>query len=550
MNIRNVSGDLIGGFIAATIALPQALAFGTMTGAGALSGLYGAMFLCLFSGLFGINVPLISGPTGPTAIIIASIYAGLGGNVSALWAVLFLASVFQIVLSFTKIPNLVKYVPYPVISGFMNGVGVILIILQIAPLMGVKTFATPILTFKNLSHILSNINTDALVIGLFSLGILIYTPKIIKKYIPSEIFALIFGTLAAWAYKMDIPTISGLTGSLPNIVTADFSNIVRISTLAVMVAVICSTESLMTGLVITSLTKKKINNQTLIFAQGIGNSIASLFGGISGAGATMRSVAAIKTGATTKLSTIFCGVIILFAILYGDELVNMVPMATLAAILIRVGYNIIDTKLLKVLHCAPKEDLTVMFLVFFLTIFHDIIFAVGVGITLSAALFAKQLADKTTLNIKDVEDNEIIRLEKRLHDESDYKIRVVHIRGEFFFGSATQIISQFEELLGTKHIILCYDSDRKLDISAIFALEDILIRLKSQGVRVYLVLRNVEILKQINELNIQRQLNDDEIFFEEIDAIQKAKEEFRNYIKLENNQTANKKRRFLFHFKK
>lgn len=550
MNIRNVSGDLIGGFIAATIALPQALAFGTMTGAGALSGLYGAMFLCLFSGLFGINVPLISGPTGPTAIIIASIYAGLGGNVSALWAVLFLASVFQIVLSFTKIPNLVKYVPYPVISGFMNGVGVILIILQIAPLMGVKTFATPILTFKNLSHILSNINTDALVIGLFSLGILIYTPKIIKKYIPSEIFALIFGTLAAWAYKMDVPTIAGLTGSLPNIVTADFSNIVRISTLAVMVAVICSTESLMTGLVITSLTKKKINNQTLIFAQGIGNSIASLFGGISGAGATMRSVAAIKTGATTKLPTIFCGIIILFAILYGNELVNMVPMATLAAILIRVGYNIIDTKLLKVLHCAPKEDLTVMFLVFFLTIFHDIIFAVGVGITLSAALFAKQLADKTTLNIKDVEDNEIIRLEKRLHDESDYKIRVVHIRGEFFFGSATQIISQFEELLGTKHIILCYDSDRKLDISAIFALEDILIRLKSQGVRVYLVLRNVEILKQINELNIQRQLNDDEIFFEEIDAIQKAKEEFRNYIKLENNQTANKKRRFLFHFKK
>ena len=545
-----MSGDLIGGFIAATIALPQALAFGTMTGAGALSGLYGAMFLCLFSGLFGINVPLISGPTGPTAIIIASIYAGLGGNVSALWAVLFLASVFQIVLSFTKIPNLVKYVPYPVISGFMNGVGVILIILQIAPLMGVKTFATPILTFKNLSHILSNINTDALVIGLFSLGILIYTPKIIKKYIPSEIFALIFGTLAAWAYKMDVPTIAGLTGSLPNIVTADFSNIVRISTLAVMVAVICSTESLMTGLVITSLTKKKINNQTLIFAQGIGNSIASLFGGISGAGATMRSVAAIKTGATTKLSTIFCGIIILFAILYGNELVNMVPMATLAAILIRVGYNIIDTKLLKVLHCAPKEDLTVMFLVFFLTIFHDIIFAVGVGITLSAALFAKQLADKTTLNIKDVEDNEIIRLEKRLHDESDYKIRVVHIRGEFFFGSATQIISQFEELLGTKHIILCYDSDRKLDISAIFALEDILIRLKSQGVRVYLVLRNVEILKQINELNIQRQLNDDEIFFEEIDAIQKAKEEFRNYIKLENNQTANKKRRFLFHFKK
>ncbi len=358
------------------------------------------------------------------------------------------------------------------------------------------------------------------------------------------------GTFFAQIYKLDIPTISGLTGGLPTVVSADFSNIIHISSLALMIAVICSTESLMTGLVVSSLTKKKINNQTLIFAQGIGNSIASLFGGISGAGATMRSVAAIKTGATTKLSTIFCGILILLAVLYGDELVNMVPMATLAAILIRVGYNIIDTKFLKVLHCAPKEDLMVMFLVLFLTIFHDIIFAVGVGITLSAMLFAKQLADKTTLNIKDVEDRETAKLEKQIHDESHYKIRVVHIQGEFFFGSASQIISQFEDLLGTRHIILCYDSDRKLDISAVFALEDILARLKSQGIKVYMVLRNAEILKQIDEMHIKRQLDDEEIFFEEIDAINCAKEEYRKYIKLEIRRSAIKSRRFLFHFKK
>lgn len=550
MNIRNLSGDLIGGFIGATVALPQALAFGTMTGAGALAGLYGAMFLCLFSGFFGVNVPLISGPTGPVAIILASVYVSLGGNIHALWAVLFLASIFQIILSFTNIPNLVKYVPYPVISGFMNGVGVILIILQLAPLLGHTTYATPILTFKNFSGILSNINTDAFVIGALSLWVLIYTPKVIKKFIPSEIFAIIFGTLFAWGFRMDVPTINGVNEGFLSIVTADFSNIIHLTSLAVMIAVICSTESLMSGLVVTSLTKKKINNQTLIFAQGIGNSVASLFGGIAGAGAAMRSVAAIKTGATTKLSTIFCGILILFATLYGGDIVNMVPMATLAAILIRVGYNIVDTKFLKVIRYAPKEDLIVMFLVFFLTIFHDIIFAVGVGITLSAALFAKQLADKTTLNIKEIEDSEMSNLEKQLQTECGYKIRVVHIQGEFFFGSASQIISQFEELLGTKHIIICYDSDRKLDISAIFALEDILIRLKSQEVRVYLVLQNKEILRQINETNITRQLSDDEIFFEEIDAIEKAKEEFKKYIKLEIKQPANKKHKFLFHFKK
>lgn len=528
MNMRNVSGDLIGGFIGATIALGQALAFGTMTGAGALAGLYGAMFLCLFSGLFGVNVPIISGPTGPTAIVIASVYATVGGNINALWAVLFLASVFQIILSFTKIPNLVKYVPYPVISGFMNGVGIILIILQIPPLLGTTGFATPVLTFQNLSKVLSNINTDAFVIGLLSLGILIYTPKKITKYIPAEIFALIFGTIFSFFYRMNVPTITGMTGELPSIVTADFSNIVQISSLAIMIAIICSTESLMTGLVVSSLTKKKINNQTMIFSQGIGNSIAALFGGISGAAATMRSVAAIKTGATTKISPIFSGVLILFIILYGASLVNLVPMAVLAAILIKIGYGIIDTKFLKVIRYAPKEDLVVMSLVLFLTIFHDIIFAVGVGITLSAALFAKQLADKTTLNIKEVDNSDIAKLEKQVHDESHYKIRVVHIQGEFFFGSATQIISQFEELLGTKHIIICYDSDRKLDISAVFALEDILTRLKSQNIKVFLVLKNEEILRQINELHIKRQLTDDEIFYEEIDAIEKAKEEHKN----------------------
>lgn len=550
MNKRNVSGDLIGGLAGAAIALPQALAFGAMTGAGALSGLYSVVFLCIFGGFFGVNVPIISGPTAPAAIITASVYAGLGGNLSSLWAILFLASIFQIVLSFTKIPNLVKYVPYPVISGFMSGIGVVLIILQIAPFLGLQGCATSILTFKNLSYIFANINTEALVIGLLSLWILIYTPKAVKKYIPAEIFALIFGTLFAQAYKMDIPTISGFTGELPTIVSADFSNLIHISTLALMIAVICSTESLMSGFAVSSLTKKKLNAQTLVFAHGIGNSIASLFGGISGAGAIMRSAAAIKTGATTKLSAIFCGFSILLVIIFGNEIVNMIPIAVLAAVLIRIGCSIIDTKFLKVLHCAPKEDLIVMFLVFFLTVFHDIIFAVGVGITLSAMLFAKQLADKTKFNVKDAEDWEITKLEKQLHEESGYKIRVVHIQGEFFFGSASQIISQFEDLLDTRYIIICYDSNSRLNTSAVFALGDIIARLKSQGIKVYIVLRNAEISRQIDEMHIKRQLDDEDIFFEEIDAINRAKEDFKKYIKLEIKQAENKTRKFLFHFKK
>ena len=202
----------------------------------------------------------------------------------------------------------------------------------------------------------------------------------------------------------------------------------------------------------------------------------------------------------------------------------------LAAILIKIGYDIIDVKLLKVLKYAPKDDLYVLFTVFLLTVFYNLIFAVGAGITLAALLYAKRVADKADIIHKPLSDYDadIMEYEKILENDYHHKIRVVHISGQFFFGSATQLISKFEDMLGTKYLILNYEADDMLDISAIFALEDIILRLKAQEVEMLLVIKNDDVLKQLKEHNILNQIGENHTFFEEMPAIEYAKEQLKN----------------------
>ena len=529
INLKNISGDLKGGFLGAIIALPQALAFGVAIGTGASSGIWGAIILCFIAGLFGCNQPLLSGPTGPAAIVVASALAIVKGNTGSLFAVIFLAGFFQLIISKTALTQIVKYIPYPVISGFMNAVGVILIILQFNPFFGAKSLATPLLAFENLCATVQNINEHALVAGILALAIIFWTPGRITKIIPAQILALILSTIITSAYKLDLPLVQGVNAHLPGIIHADFSNIKELVIPALIIAIVCSSESLLTNLVVDSLTKTKCNTGKMIFSQGLGNIVCSFFGAIPGSGATMRSAAAIKAGGATKLCAICCCIVLLLIVLFASDFANKIPLSALAAILFKVGWDIVDTKLLKVVKYAPKQDLIVMFAVFFITIFYDIILGVGTGIVLSALIFAKQLADSTNVKFRDIEDEHSIEIEKKLRDEMGYKIRAVHIFGEFFFGSATQIISHFEEILGTKHLIICYESENTLDISAVFAFEDIITRLKSQDIKPYLVIKNSKILEQLENLKISEQIGAQNIFYSEDEAIEQAK----NALKLE-----------------
>lgn len=528
--LSTLRGDVLGGIVSAIVALPQALAFGVATGMGASAGMWGAVILCLVAGLLGTKLPMISGPTGPVAIVTASIMAAYGYETGAIVTVLLLAAIIQTCISFTSLPSIVKYVPYPVISGFMNGVGTILILMQLNPLVGQKTMSTPIESLKHLIADFSDINTQAVILGCLTLIIVFLIPQKINRFIPSQIIALVLCTFISIKAGFQVDKISDVSISLPHPVLPEINfDILKLALpFALTLAVVCSSESMLTALVADSLTREKSSPKRLLLSQGIGNILCAMTGSMSGSAATMRTVAAINTGASTKFAAVVNPLFLIIVLMTCSEFVKEIPLAVLAGILIKIGYDIVDTKLLKVIKYAPKDDLYVLALVFLLTVFYNLIFAVGAGITLAALLYAKRVADKTSLEVKNIYSKEIFALEEELVHDYKYLIRVVHIDGQFFFGSATQIVSHFDEMLGTKYLILNYESNALLDISAIFALEDIIIRLQTQHIKVMLVIKNEAVLNQLRDLNITSQIGSENIFYDEKSAVTLAKTYIKN----------------------
>lgn len=530
IKLKIFSGDVFGGINSAIITLPQALAFGVATGFGAAAGIWGAVILCFIAGMLGPKTPVVSGTTGPVAIVVASMMLAINNDIRSAVTILLCAALLQLVASFTNLPNLVKYMPYPVISGFMNGVGIIIIILQLNPLMGHKAMSSTVTTMLNLHNSILTLNHQTLFIGIITLTIVFLTPKSINKILPSQIVALIFCTWISVKTGLHIDRINDVAVGFPAVVAPyfDINHLIKFLPYAFTIAIVFSAESMLTGLVTDSLTKTRHNPKHLLAAQGIGNIFCSITGSLGGSAATMRTVAAINSGATTKFCAVVNPILLIILLFKFSGFVAQIPLAVLAAILIKIGYDIIDVKLLKVLKYAPKDDLYVLFLVLFLTVFYNLIFAVGAGITLAALLYAKRVADKAKLVHKSVYDKEIMELERVLEDDYKHKIRVVHISGQFFFGSATQLVSKFEDILGTKYLILNYESDDLLDISAIFALEDIILRLQSQEVEIILVIKNENVLKQLQDHKITSQIGEHNLFYKEYDAIDYAKDKLKS----------------------
>ena len=531
--LKIFAGDVLGSLNSAIVALPQALAFGVATGFGASAGVWGAIILCFIAGLLGSKVPLVSGITRPEPIVIASIMAALNADISSVILVIFMAGILQVILSLTSLPAIVKYVPYPVISGFMNGIGVIIIIMQINPLLGCPVMSNTITSISAFFKNLHTINYDALLIGVITLVIVFAIPKKFNKIIPSQAIALVICTLLSMKLGLNVDKISNISISFPHLTLpkADLHAVITYFHYAVTLAIVLSSESLLTVLVADSLLKTKTPSKGMLLGQGVGNMVCALTGSLPGSAATMRTVAAINTGSSTKLTAVINPLILMFLLFKLSGFVAEIPLAVLAGILIKIGYDIIDVKLLKVVKFAPRDDLYVLALVFFLTVFYNLIVAVGAGITCAALLYAKRTADSAKLVQKTVYDKDIIKLEKLLEKDYNHKIRVVHIDGQFFFGSATQLISQFDEMLGTKYLILDYSSENLLDISAIFALEDIIIRLQSQKVKILVVLKSDSVKEQFEKHGIINQLGDEHIFRTEPEAIDFAKKCIKKKVK-------------------
>lgn len=522
--LSTIKGDLFGAIIATIIAFPQALAFGVASGMGASAGIWGAIILSFVAGILGCNLPIISGPTGPTAIIVALVISSVNGNLTNVIPILIMAAIFQLIISITNIPKMIKYVPYPVISGFLTGIGFIIIILQLSPLLGGITYSSTIKAMLSYPHLFTHINYQALVLSLGTLALLFFTPKFITKYIPSQLFALIIMTACAYYFGLNVERVSGVTFNLPHAYFPHFTmeNFTRDIPIALTLAFIATSEGLLTGIIMDSLVKVKHNSKRLVASQGIGNLFCAITGSMYGTAATMRSVAAVKAGAVTRTSAIISSLIMTLVLFKLTGFITQIPICVLSAILIKIGYDILDIKVLKVLKYAPKDDLYVLLTVLGLTVFYNLIFALGTGIVLAALLYAKRIADNTNIKTNIYNPAEYTSLETKVERESHYKIRILHIDGQFFFGSITQIVSHFDEMLETEYIILNYSSNSELDMSAIFALEDIIVRLQAQKIKLFLVIPSEKVYNQVRSLEIISQIGQDALFNEENDAINTA----------------------------
>lgn len=512
---EKIKGNIFGGITAGVIALPLSLAFGVASGLGATAGLYGAIIVCLFAGLFGGTPTQISGPTGPMTVVVASIILTNPGNYKLIFMTIFLAGLFQILLGFSKVGEYIKFVPYPVISGFMSGIGFIILLLQMNQLLGLEYKGAPILALLNIVKNFEMINPQSLALGAITLLIVFFTPKKISNKIPSSLIALVAVTALSILLNFNVPVIGDIPRVLPSIQIglislAEFKFILP---MAVTLALLGSIDSLLTSLVADSLTKTKHKSNQELIGQGIGNMAAGIFGGLAGAGATMRTVVNIKAGGTSKLSIVIHSLFLICIIAFFAPLASKIPLAVLAGILIKVGIDIIDYKFLAILKNAPKGEISVMVIVFLITVLDDLILAVGTGIVLSSIIFAAKTARKMKVVIK----KETIESEEIFEEDPKNDTITVHINGILFFGSASLMLSRLENIHSHENIILDCSKVQDMDLSAVFALEDLILRLVSHGSNISLQLKNKRLGKKILGYGLAKVLEENNVKLEYTD---------------------------------
>ncbi|MBR1774961.1 MAG: SulP family inorganic anion transporter [Bacteroidales bacterium] len=534
---NNIKGDVFGGITAGIVALPLALAFGiqafsgindpSAASLGALAGLVGATMLGFFASLFGGTHSQISGPTGPMTVVTASLVSGAwtasGGSISTVLISMSLAGIFcglfQVLFGVIKIGKYVRYIPYPVLSGFMSGIGVIIILQQIFPLLGVKGSGSMIDLITGFPQAVSNgISVTALLLGLGTILIIQLFPLVTKK-VPSTLVALIVMTVIAVFCKIDEAlTIGTIPSGLPmpffakeNIELAglDWEVILKSSIIpGLTLAGLGSIDTLLTSVVADNITKTKHNSNQELIGQGIGNAIASLFCGLPGAGATMRTVVNVKSGGRTQISGMVHALFLLAVLLGLGTLVKYVPLSVLAGILITVGWGIIDFKGFKDLLKIPRADAVVLIVVFVVTVFVDLLTAVGIGMVIACVLFMKRAGDLVEGSYSSAEMTNFDK-ESPWHDEGGipenikHKIYIQRLNGPIFFGS----ITRFQEVMhdvpnDVKIVIIRMRLVNFMDQSGLYAMETAIKDLQARGITVLMTIIQPQPLYMLTSMKL------------------------------------------------
>jgi SulP family sulfate permease len=533
-DFSNIKGDLTGGLVAGVVALPLALAFGVQSGLGAISGLYGAIAVGILAALFGGTLTQASGPTGPMTVVSAALVASaidIAGSLESAMGIIILAflmgGVLQILFGLINIAGYIKYFPYPVVSGFMSGVGLIIVILQLFPFAGLDSAKSTVGVMQDLPRLFTDFNWQALALGALTVLIYYVFPKITKA-VPSPLVALIVASLVAFFLKWDVPVIGEIPSGIPSlqldgILSIDSSAYYLIAEYALVLAVLGSIDSLLTSVIADNMTKTKHNSNRELIGQGIGNAVAAMFGGIPGAGATKGTVVNINSGGRTRLSGMFHGLFLLAVLLGLGSLAAHIPLAVLAGILIPIGFKIVDTKGLKHLTSVPRADAVVLIVVLLFTTFGSLIQAVGIGLILASLLFMKKASD---LGEEGIEVGLLAGFdgEKPWKDEEEFynkykdRVAIKHLYGPLFFGFTSHFKDQLQEISAVDALIIRFDQVPYVDQSGLYALEDALLELDKKGIKVLLTGLQTQPKDLLSSIDIVPDLVPEEQLFEDIEG--------------------------------
>ncbi|MBQ9416997.1 MAG: SulP family inorganic anion transporter [Bacteroidales bacterium] len=522
IDTHNLKGDLFGGITAGIVALPLALAFGIQAfgginspeaaSIGAYAGLVGAMMLGFFAALFGGTHSQISGPTGPMTVVAATLvggsWAASGGNLGEVMVSMALAALFcglfQILFGLIKLGKYIRYIPYPVLSGFMSGIGVIIILQQLYPLVGQSGSGSMLEQLAGIPQAFAHTSATALLLGLGTVAIIYLFPLLTKK-IPSTLVALIVMTLVSLLINMDgVPVIGKIPSGLPvpffakegvSLATINWGHVLTAALIpGLTLAGLGSIDTLLTSVVADNITRTKHDSNRELIGQGIGNAVAGLFCGLPGAGATMRTVVNVKSGGRTQLSGMVHALLLLSVLLGLGSLLQYVPLSVLAGILITVGWGIIDFKGFRDLLKIPRADAVVLIVVFLVTVFVDLLTAVGIGMVIACVLFMKRASDLVEGGYS---SQELTGFDKEspwddehgMPDTVAHKIYVQRLNGPIFFGT----INKFKEVMQTvppeaRIVIIRMRLVSFMDQSGLYAMEEAIKELQGRGVMVLMTI--------------------------------------------------------------
>jgi len=507
-----VKGDISGGLLAAIIGLPMGLAFGVQSGLGAQAGLYTAIILAFVAGLIGGTKTLISDPTGPMTVVAATVvtlslsqYDNLTDALPLIIGTFVLAGIFELIFGLLDFGKYVKFMPYPVVSSFMAGIGIIIISMQIFPLFGHVSPKGFLNIVSNIDSAFYQINNEALILGVITLTLIYILPKISPK-LPSILIALVVSTGLAAIFNMNVPVIGSIPRALPSFHISELSSltITDLRTMigpAIMIGGLGVIDSLLTSVVADNLTKTKHDSQRTVIGQGLGNILVALFGGIPGAGATMGTVTNLKGGGNTQLSGILKAVFLLFIVVGVADYVEMIPMAVLAAILIKIGLSIIDYKGIQMLVKVPKQDAFVWATVLLFTLFDNLLNAVAVGFTLASILFIGRMAKGMTKSHYKVRLADLVD-RNEIPSELAKSIFVQNLDGPLFFGFANQYRDFCYKLKNMMIVIIRMENVPFLDQSGLVTLDSVIKDWHKRGIQVYITGANSEVTESLTKISI------------------------------------------------